>query len=132
MIQRMVALEKTELERALARSSVLYKRLYREAPVMFFSLNGNDQKITNCNRRVKNVTGLSRRQLQGLRFVDAFEPDCRERVEVILDDIANGKSTGGDYFSESNFLKLHRQDDEQPCYVSMSLSTLSDPETQIV
>jgi PAS domain S-box-containing protein len=132
MIQRMVALEKTELERALARSSILYKRLYREAPVMFFSLDGTDQKITNCNRRVKTVTGLSRRQLEGLRFVDVFEPSCRDRVEVILDDILKGKSTGGDYFSESNFLQLHRHDDEQPCYVSMSLSILTDPETQIV
>lgn len=132
MMRRMIELERHEIERVLERSSILYKRLYREAPVMFFSVDPVTQCIVNCNRQSKTVIGLNKSQLKNIKFTNLFEEDCRTKVKDLLDKIISDKhSAGGSFFSEGEFLKINHdqtqaQDEDTTCYVSISISMLRD------
>lgn len=54
-----------------------YEKLFEEAPEMYLQVDLPSMRITRCNRRVEDLTGLSRGKVLGSQLLDMYHPESR-------------------------------------------------------
>jgi signal transduction histidine kinase/CheY-like chemotaxis protein len=103
------------------KSMQTYERLYTNAPVVFFSMDPKSFSILNYNIRAMRLLDVDEKELIGKNFIDLFDEDCRERLQIALQQLQ------GDFFSENHGSYLTITKDETR-YFSIGTSTIVDNE----
>lgn len=117
--------ERRESRRKLEESEAKYRDLYDHAPEMFCSVDVATGEIVECNQTLLQKMGYSREEVIGRHIFDMYHPDCREAVEVALDEFRRTGQVGE--------LELKLQTKEgRKLVVSVNVSAIRDEQGRVV
>jgi PAS domain S-box-containing protein len=89
-MKRITSFERNfEGQRFLIRSRELYKKLYKNAPCLFITMD-NCGYITNCNLAVLELTGLKKEDIIGKKIHSLFSKESYSQIDSLFEKANNG------------------------------------------